>query len=56
VKAGHLFDIFMSPEDARKKLSQVKGHLVWHSLNFLEEAEMAQWGLQVNTMTESIYT
>ncbi|KAL7765567.1 hypothetical protein ACKLNR_003483 [Fusarium oxysporum f. sp. zingiberi] len=56
VKAGHIFDQFMPPEDAREKLSQIKGHLVWFPLRFLEDAEMAEWGLQVNSVTESIYT
>ncbi|KAF4125264.1 phospholipase D1/2 [Geosmithia morbida] len=56
VKAGHIFDQFMPASDVREKLSQIKGHLVWFPLEFLKDAEMAEWGLQVNAMTESIYT
>lgn len=56
VKAGHIFDQFMPPEDIRSKLAQVKGHLVWFPLEFLKDAEMAEWGLQVNSWTESVYT
>lgn len=56
VKAGHIFDQFMPPEDARKKLSEIKGHLVWFPLDFLKDAEMAEWGLQLNSFTESVYT
>ena len=56
VKAGHIYDQFMPAEDAREKLSQIKGHLVRMPMAFLEEAEMAEWGLQVNSWTESVYT
>ncbi|KAG6038737.1 hypothetical protein E4U41_003764 [Claviceps citrina] len=56
VKAGHVYDQFMPPEEARAKLSQVKGHLVCMSMQFLQDAEMAEWGLQVNALTESVYT
>lgn len=56
VKPGHIFDRYMPPEDARKKLSQVKGHLVWMPLDFLKDADMAERGLQVNSWTESVYT
>lgn len=56
VPSGHIFDQFMPPEDARKKLSKIRGHLVWMSLRFLEDAEMAETGLQVNQFTESVYT
>ncbi|KAI5463068.1 hypothetical protein BGZ63DRAFT_380430 [Mariannaea sp. PMI_226] len=56
VKAGHIFDQFMPAEDARKKLSQIKGHLVYHPLEFLRDAEMAERGLQVNSFTESVFT
>ena len=38
------------------KLEQIKGHLVWMPLDFLEDAEMAEKGMQVNEWTESIYT
>ncbi|KAG5952368.1 hypothetical protein E4U58_000815 [Claviceps cyperi] len=56
VKAGHIYDQFMPPEEARAKLSQVRGHLVCMPMQFLQDAEMAEWGLQVNAITESVYT
>ncbi|KAH7136524.1 hypothetical protein EDB81DRAFT_82438 [Dactylonectria macrodidyma] len=56
VKQGHIFDQFMPPEDARAKLDQIKGHLVWFPLEFLKDAEMAERGLQVNSFTESVFT
>lgn len=46
----------MPPEDARKKLDQIRGHLVWFPLEFLKDAEMAERGLQVNAFTESVFT
>ncbi|RDA95171.1 hypothetical protein CP533_1936 [Ophiocordyceps camponoti-saundersi (nom. inval.)] len=56
VKSGHIYDQFMPPEDAREKLDQIEGHLVWMPMAFLEDAEMAERGLQVNAWTESVYT
>lgn len=56
VKAGHIFDQFMPAEDARKKLDQIQGHLVWFPLEFLRDVEMAERGLQVNSFTESVFT
>lgn len=56
IKAGHIFDQFMPPEDARNKLNQIKGHLVWFPLEFLRDAEMAERGMQVNSWTETLYT
>lgn len=56
VKAGHIFDQFMPPEEAKKKLAEIKGHLVWMPMDFLKDAEMAERGLQVNAWTESVYT
>ncbi|KAK5998229.1 Phospholipase D1 [Cladobotryum mycophilum] len=56
VKSGHIFDQFMPPEDARKKLAQIKGHLVHMPMEFLRDAEMAERGLQINAWTESVYT
>lgn len=56
IKAGHIFDRFLPPEDIRKKLDQIKGHLVWMPLDFLKDANMAETGLQVNQFTESVYT
>lgn len=56
VKAGHIFDRMQDPMDIRNKLDKVKGHLVWMSLDFLKDANMAETGLQVNSVTESVYT
>jgi phospholipase D1/2 len=56
VKAGHIFDKFLPPEEIRQKLDQIKGHLVWMPLDFLKDANMAETGLQVNQITESVYT
>lgn len=56
IKQGHLHDKFIPVEEVRKKLDQVRGHLVWMPLDFLKDAEMAEKGLQVNQYTESIYT
>ncbi|KAI0869034.1 phospholipase D/nuclease [Hypoxylon argillaceum] len=56
VQAGHIFDRFLPADDIRKKLDQVKGHLVWMPLDYLKDANMAETGLQVNTWTESVYT
>ncbi|PNS16800.1 Phospholipase D1 [Sphaceloma murrayae] len=55
-KTGHLFNEFTPAEDVRRGLDRIKGHLVWMPLDFLKDAEMAERGMQVNTMTESIYT
>ncbi|KAK7996545.1 Peroxisomal targeting signal receptor [Apiospora arundinis] len=56
VKAGHIFDRFLPPDDVRSKLDQIKGHLVWMPLDFLKDDNMAETGLQVNQITESVYT
>lgn len=56
VKAGHIFDLYMPAEDVRRKLDQVKGHLVNMPMDFLKDAEMAEKGIQVNSWTESVYT
>ncbi|KAL8408343.1 hypothetical protein RB594_006952 [Gaeumannomyces avenae] len=55
VKPGHIYDRFLPPDDIRKKLDEIKGHLVWMPMEFLEDAEMAERGLQVNQWTESVY-
>lgn len=56
-KAGHLFDLYQPVELVRQELDKIRGHLVWMPLDFLcDEAQMAEVGLQVNQMTESIYT
>lgn len=56
VKSGHVYDRFMPPEDLRRKLDDIKGHLVWFPLEFLQDVNMAEFGLQVNQFTESVYT
>ncbi|KAJ5364890.1 uncharacterized protein N7496_010603 [Penicillium cataractarum] len=55
-KQGHLFDPYMPAKEVREKLDRIKGHLVWLPLEFLRDAEMAEPGLAVNQITESIYT
>jgi phospholipase D1/2 len=52
IKQGHLHDSFMPVEEVRKKLDQIRGHLVWMPLDFLKDANMAEKGLQVNQYTE----
>lgn len=56
IKQGHLYDPHMPVAEVRKQLDKIKGHLVWMPLDFLRDAEMAEKGLYVNQMTESIYT
>jgi phospholipase D1/2 len=55
-KQGHLFNTQLSAKEVRAELDKIRGHLVWMPLRFLEGAEMAEKGLQVNAYTESIYT
>ncbi|KAK5135684.1 hypothetical protein LTR08_004985 [Meristemomyces frigidus] len=56
-KAGHLYDPYQPVDHVRKELDRIKGHLVWMPLDFLCDAPyMAEKGLQVNQITESIYT
>jgi phospholipase D1/2 len=55
-KAGHLFDPYQPVDHVREQLDKVRGHIVWMPLDFLCEAEMAEKGLQVNSITESVYT
>lgn len=56
IKQGHLHDPYMPAAEVRQKLDQIRGHLVWMPLDFLSGAEMAEWGMQINAYTESIYT
>lgn len=56
IKAGHIYDRLRDPREIRQKLDSIKGHLVWMPLDFLKDAKMAETGLQVNSLTESIYT
>lgn len=55
-KQGHLYDMNRPVAEVRRELDRIQGHLVWMPLRFLEDAEMAEKGLQVNAYTESIYT
>lgn len=55
-KQGHIFDKSIPAEEIKKKLDEVKGHLVWMPMDFLKDAEMAEPGLSLNQWTESIYT
>jgi len=55
-KQGHLYNPYMPAEEVRRALDKIKGHLVWFPLRFLEDANMAERGMQVNYYTESIYT
>lgn len=55
-KQGHLYDVNRPVAEVRRELDRIQGHLVWMPLRFLEDAEMAEKGLQVNAYTESIYT
>lgn len=55
-KQGHLYDKVRPVKEIREELDRIKGHLVWMSMRFLENADMAEKGLQVNKFTESVYT
>jgi phospholipase D1/2 len=55
-KQGHVYPRDMPMAEIKQKLDKIKGHLVWMPLDFLRDAEMAEKGLQLNAMTESVYT
>jgi phospholipase D1/2 len=55
-KQGHLYDKMRPVKEIRQELDRIKGHLVWMQLKFLENAELAEKGIQVNQFTESVYT
>ena len=55
-KQGHLYDMMRPVKEIREELDRVRGHLVWNQLKFLEKADMAERGLQLNSFTESVYT
>jgi phospholipase D1/2 len=55
-KQGHLYDMMKPVKEIREELDRVRGHLVWMQLKFLEKADMAERGLQLNSFTESVYT
>lgn len=51
VKVGHLTDPYTPVEAVKKRLDEIKGHLVWMPLSFLDKAQMAE-GISVNQFTE----
>ncbi|KAK5044522.1 hypothetical protein LTR84_010733 [Exophiala bonariae] len=53
IKQGHLHDPHMPAELIRQEMDKIRGHLVWMQLDFLCEEEMAEKGIQVNSMTEA---
>jgi phospholipase D1/2 len=56
VPAGHIWNGGdFTAKQVKKELAKVKGHLVWMPLDFLKDEAMAEPGLQVNAITESIY-
>jgi phospholipase D1/2 len=55
-KQGHLYDKHRPVKEIRLELDRIRGHLVWMQLKFLENAELAERGLQLNKYTESVYT
>ena len=55
VKQGHIFDRFANAEEIKEKLEQIKGHLVWMPLNFLDQAALAEDWMQVNSLTLEVY-
>lgn len=55
VKHGHLVH-GVDAAEAKQLLAQIKGHLVWMPLKFLDKEQMEEKGLGVNAWTESIYT
>lgn len=56
-KQGHLRDDHgLSDQQVREKLDQIRGHLVWMPLQFLDKVELAKRDMSLNSFTESIYT
>lgn len=51
-REGHVFDSEIPVADVKRKLDEIRGHLVWMPLGFLEDAEMAESGLTINRITE----
>lgn len=45
IKAGHIYDRMIPPDEIREKLDQIKGHLVLMPLDFLKDAPMAEPGM-----------
>jgi phospholipase D1/2 len=42
VKQGHIHDPYIPGKELRAKLDQIRGHLVWMPLDFLEDENMAE--------------
>jgi phospholipase D1/2 len=42
VKQGHIHDPYVPVKELRAKLDQIRGHLVWMSLDFLKDENMAE--------------
>jgi phospholipase D1/2 len=55
VKAGHIYDKMIPPDEIRAKLDQIKGHLVWMPLGFLKDANMAEPGMFLTASSISNY-
>ncbi|KAA8910585.1 hypothetical protein FN846DRAFT_524598 [Sphaerosporella brunnea] len=57
VPTGHIWNPEQrTPEQVKEELGNVRGHLVWMPLDFLRDVALAEPSLQVNKVTESIYT
>ena len=56
--AGHLWNIDnITTREVKERLSEVKGHLVWMPMRFMEgEALVNETDLSVNKLTMSLYT
>lgn len=52
VPVGHLADPYIPVEEVKRLLDQIRGHLVWMPLRFLDEEKEIAWGLTVNYLTE----
>lgn len=52
IKTGHIYDRMTPAKEIRKKLDEIKGHLVWMPMEFLKDAQMAETGMAVNSWTE----
>ena len=52
IKQGHLQDPYMPSKQVREELDKIRGHLVWMPLEFLQDVNMAEKGLTMNSYTE----
>jgi phospholipase D1/2 len=56
-KHGHLYDHEdLTDAQIKEQLGRIRGHLVWMPLDFLDDAEMAERGFGLNSLTDSLYT